>query len=197
MFPERRTDKPPYRRKAESIQIKTQFLIRICLWQRLTAVMGMECTPFFTMIILITHITRQDKLLPNILLMSSHFQMVHFTIGKLYVPAITVIFQTRHIGNAMCTGKETCLLKYIGHGINRLIPFLLVLGKEIDITLPTCRILQSTTIDRHLLSQVDYRIHRDTIIPESLFGITQLRIPGILFDAQHQRSAESLVDRLS
>lgn len=68
---------------------------------------------------------------------------------------------------------------------------------DFDITLPTCRILQSTTIDRHLLSQVDYRIHRDTIIPESLFGITQLRIPGILFDAQHQRSAESLVDRLS
>ena len=197
MFPGRRTDKPPFRRKAESIQIKPQFLIRICFRQRLAAVMGMECTPFFTMIILIPHITRQDKLLPGILLMSSHFQMVHFTIGKLYVPAITVIFQTRHIGNSMCTGKETCLLKYIGHGIIRLIPFLLVLGKEIDITLPPCRILQPTTMDRHLLSQVDYRIRRDTVIPESLFGITYLRIPGILFDAQHQRSAESLVDRLS
>ena len=56
--------------------------------------MGMKRTPFLAVIVLITDITRQNKLLPGILLMNGHFQVIYLTIRKIDVPAVTVVFQT-------------------------------------------------------------------------------------------------------
>ena len=156
--------------------------------------MSMKRTPFFTVIVLIAHITRQNERLPSILLMRGHFQMIHLTIRKFYIPAVPVIFQTRQVGHTVRPRKETCLLKYIGDDKVRLISLLLILGEEIDIPLPPCRVLQPPTIDRHLLGKVNDGIRRNAVIPEMLFRVTQPRVPGILLNPQHQRSPHSPID---
>lgn len=132
------------------------------------------------MVILKSQITGQDQFLPSILLMCGHFQMIYLAVRQFDIPAVSVIFYARCVGDTVCTRKETRLLIDITDGIVCFIAFSLILGEKSDIAFYSCRIFQFTAIDRHFLSQVDDGIRRDAVITEVLFGITDLRIPGIL-----------------
>lgn len=55
-----RTDKAGFHRSTVSIQVKSQFFVRVFLRCGLRTVVGMEGTPFFTMVVLEAQITRQD-----------------------------------------------------------------------------------------------------------------------------------------
>ena len=146
------------------------------------------------MVILKSQITGQDQFLPSILLMCGHFQMIYLAVRQFDIPAVSVIFYARCVGDTVCTRKETRLLIDITDGIVCFIAFSLILGEKADIAFHSCRIFQFTPIDGHFLSQVDNGIRRDAVITEVLFGITDLRIPGILFKSQHQRTCQRSVD---
>ena len=146
----------------------------------------MESTPLFTVIVLETQITRQDQFLPCILLMGGHFQVIHFAIRQFDITAVSIIFHTGRIGYTMRSGEETCLLIDITHGDIRSICSSLILGKESDIAFNACCILEFTPIYGNSLCQVDNRIRRNTIVTEMLFRITDMGVPGILPDSQHQ-----------
>ena len=122
--------------------------------------------------------------------------MIDLAVRQLNIPAVPIIFYPRRVGDTMCTRKEACLLIDITYGIVRSISLSLILGEKSDVTFYSCRIFQLTPINGHLLSQVDNGIRRNTIITEMLFGITDLRIPGILFKTQHQRTRKRSVDGL-
>ena len=118
--------------------------------------------------------------------MDGHLQVIHFAIRQFDITAISIIFHTGRIGYAMRSGEETCLLIDITHGEIRSICPSLILGKESDIAFNACCILQFTPIYGNSLCQVDNRIRRNMIVAEVLFRITNVRVPGIFFDSQHQ-----------
>ena len=86
MIPHLRSRKPNLHSRTKRIQGKSQLLIRIFVRNRLRAVMGMELAPFLPVVILVTQIPLEQQLLPRILLVGSHFQVVYKTIRQLYIP---------------------------------------------------------------------------------------------------------------
>ena len=194
MFPWRRSDKTSFHWSTEGVQIKCEFFVGVFLLCGLRAIVSMESTPLFTMIVLETQITWQDQFLPCILLMGGHFQVIHFAIRQFDITAVSIIFHTGRIGYTMRSGEETCLLIDITHGEIRSICPSLILGKESDIAFNACCILQFTPIDGDSLCQVDNRIRRNMIVAEVLFRITNVRVPGIFFDSQHQWSSDGSID---
>ena len=146
----------------------------------------MKPAPLLAMILLKANIPRQRPFIVQKALPGRNFQVIHLAVRKFYVTAVPVILQTRHIGNAMYTGKESCFLKNITHPIRRDIPFFSKSGSPTDISLKTGCIFKPSVINRHTLGEVDNSIRRNTIIPKVLFRIPCPGIPGIFFDPKHQ-----------
>ncbi len=114
--------------------------------------------------------------------MSGHFQVIYLTIRKIDVPAVTVVFQTWQVGNSLMLREEPRLLKNIGQQRFDLYPFFWYWVKKLTLRSHPAVFFQPTTVDRHLLSQINNRVCRDTVISQkTLFRITQPRMPCISF----------------
>ena len=118
--------------------------------------------------------------------MRGYFKMVHFAIRQFNITAVLIILQTGNIRNAMSTGKEAHLLINIAHSNIHLIKLLSIISHDRNIALEPSGVFQLTTVNRHLLRQVNNSIRRDAVIPEMLFGITDLCIPETLLYSQHK-----------